>query len=856
MRHFQPPPGRAALGEDLLAALQAVEPLFEAAQLGVWFVDLARDSVWWSRLTRKIHEVGPRYRPTLGDAIAFYAPEARERVERVVEAARAGQASWDATFPLVTARGRHLLLRSWGLAVPGPDGAVRWLAGTCEDVTEATARSEEHARLALVVQQMKNAAVICDPAGHVVWANPAFERLTGRPLAQFLGRKPGHVLQGPGTDPATVAAIGAAVRAGRSFAGEILNYGPAGEPYWVDLAITPIRDGEGRVTGFVGIEQDVTARRAAQEEAARELEARRATETLLREIIDAVPVALSVYDGADRLVLTNRRFRETLPGIAAGQRPGMPLAQSIRLWYQTAAEERPPTEAALEREVARALEAVSAGIDGMETRLPDGRWLLSSVQRAPSGHLIWVRTDITALKRAELEARDLASRDPLTGLLNRAGFIARLKAMKQAAAAAPAPAGGCLLLIDVDHFKSVNDVYGHAAGDLLLKGIAARLRRAVRQDDLAARLGGDEFALFLPGLARAEAHARAEQLLRATERAVPVGGVRLVPSLSVGAALAGQDGSDCEELLRSADRALYEAKRQGRGRVVFYADRLATELAERRSLAERLRRALAAGRVHVALQPQLRLSDRVVDGFEALARWQDGEEFVPPPAFVAAAEEHGLAERLGRAVLAEALAACRRLRDASGRRIRIAVNVSTAQLLADDFPDQVLAALAHAGLPPDALELEITETVLLDRSFAHIERGLARLRTAGIRLALDDFGTGHASLRHLTQLSVDALKIDRSFVAAIGREQRRELIVRTILGLARGLALDCVAEGVETPGQLTFVEGLGASHVQGWLVGRPMTEADARALLAGSSREAQAARLRRRSRYVAGVRGG
>ena len=852
MRHFAPPPTIAPTRE----CLEASEALFEAARLGVWFVDLDRGALWWSRMTRRIHEVPAGYVPTLEEAIDFYAPEAREAVRAILAQAQATGARWDETFPAKTFRGRHILLHSCGFAVQ-EEGRTRYILGTCEDVTEATARTREHERLALVVRQMTNAAVITDRDGLVVWANKAFETLTGRPLDAFLGRKPGHVLQGPATDRATSRAIGEAIRAGQPFHGEILNYRVDGRPYWIELSISPFRDSAGGVAGFIGIESDATPRVEAEAAARRELEARTQAETLLRDILDAVPVAISAYDRANRLILVNRQLLETFPRLADVLVPGCPLETSIREWYRREAEDTTEDDALLDARVGEALRRIEAGLSGRESRLPDGRWLLSSARRSPSGNLIWVRTDITRLKQSELDARERASRDALTGLLNRAGFLELLKAMKarMEAMGVAAPPSGCLVVFDIDHFKAVNDVYGHVAGDTLLKTIARRAARALRQTDLAARLGGDEFALFLPDLGPADAPARVEQIMGVLSRSVQAGAVRLLPSISAGAALAGIDGADCEQLLRNADRALYEAKRLGRARLVFYADRLAHELAERHRMAEKLRRALAANEIEVALQPQLSLAKGQITGFEALARWHDGERQVPPPDFVAAAEEHALAERLGSAILEKALDACRRLRAASGQPVRVGVNVTTAQLLAEDFASRVLARVAAHGLPAEALELEITETVLLERSFGRIVEQLTKLREGGVRIALDDFGTGHASLNHVGTLPVDVLKIDRSFVAAIGHDQRRQLITTTIVGLARGLRLECVAEGVETQTQLRFLESHGCSHVQGFLIGRPMAEKAALHLLQTNSADLLGS-AGQGQRYRAGLRAG
>lgn len=855
MRHFAPP--TELLAAPSIECLKASETLFEAARIGVWLADLDRSTLWWSRMTRRIHEVPQDFEPTLPNAIDFYAPEVRNAVLAVIDRARETGARWDETYPAVTFRGRRILLHSSGFTVQ-EEGRTRFIVGTCEDVTEATERARDHERLALVVRQMTNAAIVTDREGYTVWANTAFEKLTGHPVERFIGRKPGSVLQGPGTDPETISAIGSAIREGRPFHGEILNYHADGRPYWIELSISPIFDRKGGVSGFVGIESDVTPRREAEEAARRELEARRAAETLLRDIIDAVPVVVAAYDQQNRLILVNRMKREMFPGHAATLTPGMPLQEVIRGWL--CIEEGKVVTPDLDQTIRAMVEAAASDVPPHELQLPDGRWLLSSARRSPSGNLIWVRTDITAQKQAELEARERASRDTLTGLLNRAGFLDLLKAMKarMLASPEPMPPSGCLVVFDVDHFKAVNDAYGHEAGDILLRTVARRASRAVRRQDLVARLGGDEFAIFLPDVTQQDAPGRVEEIIQSIMRFSQVGTVRLVPSISAGAALAGVDGSDCEELLRNADRALYEAKRQGRGRVVFYADRLAGEMAERHQLAERLRRALAADQITIALQPQLDLSEGRVTGFEALARWNDGQREVPPPEFVAAADEHGLAELLGRRVMEQALAACARLRAATGQPLKVGVNISTAQLLAEDFAERVLAMVARHELPPQALELEITETVLLDRSFGRIVEHLTRLRDAGVRIALDDFGTGHASLNHVGTLPVDALKIDKSFVAAIGTDRRRELIATTIIGLARGLRLDCVAEGVESLEQRHFLESHGCTHLQGYLIGKPMPEPQALDVLnqalpaSGKSKDPGP----RTAKYLSGLRSG
>jgi EAL domain-containing protein (putative c-di-GMP-specific phosphodiesterase class I) len=295
-----------------------------------------------------------------------------------------------------------------------------------------------------------------------------------------------------------------------------------------------------------------------------------------------------------------------------------------------------------------------------------------------------------------------------------------------------------------------------------------------------------------------------------------------VPSVSVGAALYACNGGAADHALSRADAALYEAKRQGRNRYALFGADLAARVARRSLLADRLRLAIPARAIKVALQPQLRLADGRITGFEALARWRDDDAWVPPAEFVAIAEDVGLAQALGSAVMDQALAAHADLLAAGLAPGVIAVNVSMAQLLADDFLEIVRTLLERHRVPPRLLEIEVTETVLLDRSVTRIVQTLAALRAQGISLSLDDFGTGYASLSSLTAFRVDRIKIDASFTRAIGLQGNEGVIARTIINLGRGLGLDVIAEGVETEAQMTFLRTHGCTAVQGYLLAAPM----------------------------------
>lgn len=798
------------------------ELLLEMAGTGAWLLDPASGELWWSRETCRVHGVPEEFAPTLDEALGFYPEAVRDTVVTQVERCVTTGESWDAELPLRRADGRLIRVRTRGRAVTGPSGR-RLVMGIFSDVTESHAHAEAHQRLKLVVQHMTNAAVITDPLGRTVWLNDSFTRLTGYGLADLLGKKPGLLLQGPETDPAHVAAIRDAISAARPICTEIRNYNREGKPYWVELNIAPIRDADGVLRSFVAISSDVTARREAAEAAMRELARRTQTETLLRDVIDGIPAALTVYDRSERLVLTNETYQHILPGNEGLMRLGETMETIVR--RKVAADYYAPEiraaapEAVREAWVADYLARHRSPDYSRVLQLSDGRWVQVSNARSTSGNIVTIRTDITRLKEAEAGLRHSAEHDSLTGLLNRPVLMARLAA----ACRENGDKGGALVLFDVDFFKSVNDGLGHAAGDALLKLVARRLGRVARAGDTIARLGGDEFALMLPGLTDPAALARLlERLLVVQRRPVRLGRSRYAPSVSVGVTRWPMDGAQADTLLRHADAALYEAKRQGRGRYVLFDRALAGRLERRTRLADRLRVAIPAGQLDVALQPQLRLADEEVCGFEALARWNKDGEWVPPQEFVGVAEDVGLAQALGAAVLDRALAAHAGLTREGLSPGLLAVNVSTAQLLSDEFLETLRRLLATHGVPATSLEMEITETVLLDRSIARIGETLEALRTRGVSLSLDDFGTGYASLSHLTAFPVDRIKIDKSFTSAIGLDGDRGLIARSIIALGRGLGLDVVAEGVETEAQKLFLQSRGCTVIQGYLVAPPM----------------------------------
>ncbi len=466
-------------------------------------------------------------------------------------------------------------------------------------------------------------------------------------------------------------------------------------------------------------------------------------------------------------------------------------------------------------------------------------WALSGTPKTDSnGDCIGYRgvgRDVTEARRSYDRIAHLARYDPLTGLANRALFR---DALQDALARAERTHKTCaLLFIDLDRFKAVNDSLGHGAGDQLLIETAKRLRDAVGGGATIARLGGDEFAVMLPDASNRRSDSVAVAIVAALARPFDIDGQAVAVGASVGYALGPNDGASVDRLLKSADQALYEVKSNGRGAACRFVPEIRERAEGRRALEADLAQALPRGELFLAFQPVVEASDEHIVGFEALLRWKHPEHGrIAPDKFIPIAEETGLIIPIGHWVIAEACAWAARW----PRHVRVAVNLSPAQIDDPLLVETVRRALADNDLDPARLELEITESLFLNESPATIDR-LAALKALGVCFALDDFGTGYSALGYLHKAAFSRIKIDRSFVArALQPNGEASAIIQAIVTLAHSLDMATTAEGTETRAEFELCRALGCEQVQGYLFGRPMPPEEATALVTPVARKRRA----------------
>ena len=649
----------------------------------------------------------------------------------------------------------------------------------------------------------------------VTYVSPAFERLTGRSCEEFVSDWRIWAQSIHEDDRQIVAAAHAQLTEGRPYDIEYRFRHVDGKEVWVNDRGYPLRDATGILIQATGVSADITNRKQAEQQL-----------RLSAQAFESIADGIIVTDAGRRIVSVNKSYSSI-----TGYEPADLIGRTPQV-FQSGRH-----DAAFYEEMWRQINTYGYWRGELWSRRSNGQvfpeMLSISVVKDRAGtttHYVGVCTDISEVKRYEAELEHQARHDALTGLPNRFLFEDRFSSALTRAHRNDSKTA--VLFIDLDHFKDVNDSLGHSAGDTLLQEWTTRLSALVRRSDTVARFGGDEFAVLLETITHTDTETIARKVLEAVALPFHVSGHDLFVSASIDISLYPDDGPDAATLLKNADTALYQAKTDGRNLFRFFSSDMHERALENLVMTNALRVGLERDELEVRYQPCVELASGRFKSVEALVSWRHPElGLLPPGRFIPLAEETGLIQPLGERVLE---IACRQMRQWQDDHLpisRIAVNLSARQFRLPDLPYRIAAVLAATGLKGEHLELEVTESVMMQNPEAATAL-LMHLKSMGIQIAIDDFGTGYSSLSYLKSLPIDFLKIDKSFVSGVPIAGDDVAIIRAIIAMAKSLGLRLIAEGVETEDQRAFLASQGCDEAQGWLFSRPLPGLEITALLA------------------------
>ncbi|MDN3919248.1 putative bifunctional diguanylate cyclase/phosphodiesterase [Roseateles violae] len=663
----------------------------------------------------------------------------------------------------------------------------------------------ERTKLSALLNAIPDPVFFKDASGAYEGCNPAFEQCLGLAEAELLGRRDEQLERRPAWSGALGGAASVSTQRTLSWVTQ-----PNGERVCLDVVQAPVFDEE-QCLGAVGVARDVTALRDAMTKLHRAV-------TVFEHCGEGIMVmdaGLRIQDVNPALcAITGYECEELLGTLPRWLQPDEQDPEVLKkLWAEVGAQGKWSGE------------LVNRHKNGNSIPVWATMVCVPATEPGSAPHYLSVLTDISRIKQTEAELLHQSLHDRLTGLPNLA--LLRDRIGRQIGIAQRDHTCVAVLYIDLDGFRDVNDIAGHAAGDAVLKETTERFINVVRASDSVARVGADEFVIVLSGLVDEETSMRlGDRLIQAMDEPIVVDGRRFQLGASIGLALFPTDGVNVDELLRNAEAAMCRAKAHARNTVQAYRPELTLAVQQRFELTHALRLANEAAQFRLDYQPQVRLSDGALIGAEALLRWRHPTRGpISPAEFIPLAEDTGLIVPIGRWVLETACAQAARWQGQPGKPQQVAVNVSARQLRQPDFVETVDQILHETGCPPQALELEVTESLLLEDAEGAIEL-LGRLSSRGVRVAIDDFGTGYSSLSYLKRMPVQTLKIDRSFVSELSSDANVAAIARTVIVLARSLGLDVLAEGVETAEQAAWLRREGCDWAQGWYYGRPAPAED------------------------------
>lgn len=802
--------------ESLRALTESVEERFEIvtriAPVGIFRTDAAGRCVYTNARWREISGLDTEL--ARGDGwTATIHPEDREAV----------LARWHASVS--AAEPFHMEFR-----FVHPDGSVRWVygqaatergargtagyVGTITDITELRRAEERVALQASLLDQVHSAVIATDTQMRIVYWNRHAETLYQWRTEEVTG-KPIYEVTVPQISHSRAEAILGEVADAGHWEGEYDVRRKDGSSFPAQVALTALRSPSGELQGYVGVSIDVSERRAEQAERIK-----------LSRAIEQTTDSVIVTDAKGVIEYVNRAFEmvtEYTRSEALGATPRL---------IKSGGHDR-----AFYRRMWKCISKGDAFVDTLINRKKNGEIYYEEKSITPltdeAGritHFVSTGRDISERIRAERTLSHLAYYDSLTDLPNRRLLSDRLRqGMIEARRHGRLLA---VIFLDLDRFKDINDTLGHDAGDALLKAVGQRLTETLREDDTVARMSGDEFVLLLADVASTDdVTAVTRKIQGCFDIPMSFAGHELFVTPSMGVTIYPQDESSPEDLLKHADAAMYHAKARGRGSFHFYSEELNRRAAQRVDLENAMRHALENGEFRIHYQAQVDSKSREIVGMEALARWErPGIGLVSPADFIPLAEETGFIIPLGEWILKTACIQMRQWHRAGHENLRLAVNISARQLQHPEFAQSVEATLNETGLEATHLDLELTESLLME-NMSEAAEVLSRLHALGVKFCLDDFGTGYSSLSYLKRFPIAFIKIDRSFVRDILVDPNDRAIVEAVVAMAQRLGIELIAEGIETAEQFQFFQALNCQFVQGFYCSRPLPAAEVETIL-------------------------
>lgn len=695
--------------------------------------------------------------------------------------------------------------------VPIPDetGEIDEVAGICQIVTESRQMRESLKQFTSAISQASSIIAIVELDGTIDFINPAFEETVGVSCEAAAGHSIFQFCMPPDAQHLYAPMIDAMARL-EPWQGDLPSKNRSGSTNWKNVRISPITNEKGHADRYLFIKEDITEK---------------------RQIESKLRLASRVLDTTDAgVIITNPK------GIIESVNPGF---TKITGYNSEEATGKPPgflQSGAHSKQFYGEFWQQLAGAGHWSgefiNQRKDGEVIVCSMSisalYAPDGiltHYVGVFSDITKLKDSQQRLNNLANYDTLTGLPNRHHFLERLNRSFQRAKRSGNNVA--LMYLDLDHFKSVNDTLGHSAGDILLKEVSGRILQQLRDEDTLARLGGDEFVVILEGVADPECiSVIAERIILDIRRPFLIKKQDVHIGCSIGIAFFPKDAEDADTLLRNADLALYRAKDEGRNCYQIYASELNEKAHQRYLIETRLRKAVAQGELFMVYQPQFNAVDHRLIGAEALIRWNNPElGFISPAEFIPIAEQTGLIIPISLWIIEQVCRMQKQIIDQGIQPTRVAINISPVQFKKLDVVASFMKILEQEGIPPDLIEIEVTEGAIMVNPEMAIET-LNHLRSEGFSIAVDDFGTGYSSLGYLKRFPIDKLKIDQTFIRDLETDHDDAVIVSAIIAMSHLLGVKTLAEGVETQKQLEYLNTAGCDEIQGYLLGRPIPKAD------------------------------